>query len=195
MPAHDRPARYGAVAMALHWAIAALILGMLPLGFIMVDLSPVDPLKFELYQLHKSFGLTILGLTVVRLGWRLANPIPPLPDTLKPYERVAARLTHYGFYVLLFALPLSGWIMASASSLPTGTYFGLFTLPALVGDDEAILGTARQVHEYLGFGIIGLLVLHVGAALRHHFLLKDDVLARMVPGRLTGRAAPRTAEE
>jgi cytochrome b561 len=187
--------RYGAVAVGLHWLVALLIAGMIGLGFAMVRYfeAPAElATKFTLYQWHKSFGITILALALLRLGWRQLNPVPPLPGTLRPWERVLARGTHAALYGLLLATPLAGWVMASASSLPTGEVFGLFTLPALVGSDEAMYGIAREVHEILAWSLVAVVALHVAGALKHHFVLKDDVLLRMLPVR---SRRPRAAAE
>lgn len=180
--------RYGLVALVLHWLIALAILAMIALGLVMTGL-PDTPDKFALYQLHKSIGLTILLLSLLRLGWRLVNPVPPLPPTLGPTERVLARLTHGALYLLMIGLPLSGWAMVSASpwNIPT-RWFDLVTVPHLpvlpdLADKQAAEAILKETHEILAFALIGLLVLHVGAALRHHFQLRDRTLLRMLPGR------------
>lgn len=181
-------ARYGSVAMLLHWVIALSIIGMIALGLYMHDLPLNDPQKFPLYQLHKSIGLTILGLSVFRLLWRLVNRVPPLPDGLKAWERFAARFTHFAFYVMMIGIPLVGWAMVSASPWGLPTYwFGVAQVPHLpyfsTAPNKAELeGTLKFIHYWLAIGTLGLLALHVGAALKHHFILKDDVLKRMLPG-------------
>jgi len=178
--------RYGLVALVLHWLIALSILGMIGVGLYMTSL-PDTPDKFAIYQLHKSFGLTIFGLSLLRLIWRLINPIPPMPMTLSGWERVAARMTHLLFYVLMIVIPLSGWAMVSASPLGIPTHwFGLFEVPHLpvlsaLTDKEAAQGALKELHELVSFTLLGLLGLHVGAALRHHFLLHDRTLVRMLP--------------
>lgn len=187
MALRNSETRYGAVAMTLHWLIAAMILGLVAVGFIMGDLENSDPNKFKLYQLHKSFGLTVLALSVLRLLWRLVNPLPPLPGDLKAWERLLARATHVVFYALMIGTPLVGWAMVSASpfNIPT-RFFGQFEVPHLpyfaTAPEKADLAESlAEVHEMLAFGILGLLALHVGAALKHHFILKDSVLVRMLP--------------
>jgi cytochrome b561 len=179
--------RYGHVAIALHWAIALAILGLLVLGVIMVRLAPGSSLQFELYQWHKSVGITVLALSLLRLGWRLANPPPPLPGTLRPWERALARGTHLGFYVLMLALPFSGWMMVSASvwKIPTVLY-GIVPLPHLpvlstLEDRKPVEDALKEVHEWLAIGMAALLALHVAGALKHHFVLRDDTLVRMLP--------------
>ena len=178
---------YNAVAKTLHWLIAIAIIGLLVMGKVMVDLPRDDPAKFELYQLHKSVGLTVLFLSVLRLLWRFQYRAPALPPTMKVWERFAAQATHVAFYVLMFAIPLSGWAMASTSSLGVPTlWFGLFEVPSLPGLEgsagmEDINESAEEAHELLGNLTILLLILHVGAALKHHFWNRDDVLRRMLP--------------
>jgi len=173
--------------VTLHWLIAVGIIGMLILGKYMHELSDTDATKFDLYQLHKSFGLTILALSVLRLVWRLVNKVPPLPEHMPTWERYAAHASHVLLYVLIVAIPLSGWALASASPLGIPTiWFGQFEIPHLPGlqgyaDQHAVEDQAHEVHELLGNLMIGLLVIHVGAALKHHFWDRDDVLTRMLP--------------
>lgn len=181
--------RFGLVAVSLHWLIAFLFVGMIALGLTMTALALMHPLKFSAYQLHKSIGVTVFGLVALRLCWRLAGGVPPLPPTLKPWERVAARFTHWGLYAVLTLMPLTGWVVVSASPLgiPTVLY-GLVKLPhigfiAERPDKEAIETAAATVHAVIAWSGVGLLALHAAAALRHHFMLKDDVLRRMLPSR------------
>lgn len=182
--------RYGNVAMTLHWLIALAILLNLALGIDMANfLSDKDPSRFTIVQIHKSVGLTVLWLSVLRLLWRMMNPIPPLPNSLGPVLKVLARGTHYFLYFLIIAIPLTGWALVSASplGLPT-SYFGLFhwpSIPFLADLTRAQKTPLRhdffQVHMYLAFSAIALLVLHVAGALYHQFH-GDDVLRRMLPG-------------
>lgn len=184
----NSPGRYGLVALALHWLIALAIIAMLVLGSLMTDL-PNSPQKFELYQLHKSVGMTILVASLLRLGWRLTNPPPPLPPSVPRLEAMAARTAHALFYVLMIGLPLSGWMMVSASTLNIPTrIFGLVELPhlpwlATLANKKPVEDALKEVHEMAGWAMVALLLLHVAAALRHHLLLKDDILRRMLPGR------------
>ena len=179
--------RYGTVAMTLHWLIALGIIGMLILGKYMTDLADNDPARFDLIQLHKSFGITILGLSVLRVVWRLVNRVPPLPAHMPTWERWAANLSHFLLYFLILAIPLTGWAMVSASPLGIPTiWFGTFQIPHLPGlqgftDQRGVEGTFKGAHELLGNLMIALLLLHVGAALKHHFYDRDDVLVRMLP--------------
>ncbi|HNR76490.1 MAG TPA: cytochrome b [Parvularculaceae bacterium] len=182
--------RYASIAIALHWLIAVMVVGQLAGGFYMHKLPDAQAdLKFELYQWHKSFGVTILFLTFVRLGWRLTHPVPALPDGMTVWEKAAARGAHLGFYALLIALPLVGWLVVSSSPLADSvpTYlFGVLPWPHLpffegVADRKALSHEIAEIHEYLAFAMIGLIGLHVAAALKHHFVNKDGVLGRMLP--------------
>lgn len=175
--------RYGTVAMSLHWLIAAAIIGMLIVGKYMHGLPDSNADKFTLYQLHKSFGITILALTVVRIAWRLMHPAPPLPASMPVWERWAAHLSHFALYGFMLGLPLTGWLRVSADSLQIPTlWFGLFEVPHLpVGIDNDVAHVAHDTHELLGNALILLLIVHVAAALKHHFWDRDSVLKRMLP--------------
>ncbi|MGL6042961.1 MAG: cytochrome b [Sandaracinobacteroides sp.] len=180
---------YSGVAIALHWVIALMIIANFAGGLLMEGLleptatSAQKQLGFTIVQLHKSSGLTILVLSLVRLSLRLVSGVPPLPAHMTSTERVLAKLTHWAFYAVMILMPLSGWLMVSASPLGFPTFwFGLFEWPHLpVETSKATSGSAGEFHEILAFGAAGLVVLHVGAALKHHFLDRDDVLARMLP--------------
>lgn len=185
--ASGRPTRYGTVAMTLHWLIALAIIGMLIVGKYMHELEDADPAKFELYQLHKSTGITILALSVLRLLWRLVNKVPPLPATMPAWQRFGAHASHFLLYFLMVAIPLSGWAMVSASPLGIPTiWFGLFQVPHLPGlqgfeDQHDAEEAFEEIHEWLGNVMILLAVVHVVAALKHHFWDRDNVLTRMLP--------------
>lgn len=181
--------KYTTVAIILHWLIAVLILGQIAGGLYMSSLPGGSPEKFDLFQLHKSFGLSILFLSLLRLAWRLLHRPPPLPETMKGSEKVAARLSHIGFYGLMIGVPLIGWALASASpfaaSVPT-YIFGVVPWPHLpffegIEDRAALAQRIAEIHKFFALSILALLVLHVGAALKHHFSDKDDVLSRMLP--------------
>jgi len=171
--------RWGALAQLLHWLIVLLIIAQFTLATLFDDL-PSGARKLALLARHKSIGITILMLAVVRLAWRRANPTPPLPDTLKPYERSLARLTHALLYLLLFAVPLTGWTMSSARGFPV-SWFGFFTLPDLVPKNKALYEVLLTTHGILAWTLGVVAIIHLLAALKHHFVLKDDVLRRMLP--------------
>ena len=179
--------RYGAVAMTLHWLIAAAIVTMLVVGKYMVDLPDNDAGKFALYQLHKASGLTVLALSVARIVWRLVNVVPPSPASMPAWQRWAAGGSHLALYFLMIAIPLTGWAVASASPLGIPTlWFGLFDVPHLPGlqglaDQKGTEEFLAGVHEWLGNGMILFIVLHIFAAFKHHFWDRDTVLRRMLP--------------
>ena len=179
MPNRGTPTRYGAVAQTFHWIIATLIVIQFVLAYMADDL-PLGVHKLALLARHKSFGMTVLMLAVLRLLWRLKNPAPELPSGMTPLERMLARGTHVAFYVLLFAMPLSGWLMSSAKNYSV-SWFGLFTWPNLIGKNEGQFDFLRSTHHLLSDLLFVIAVLHVLAALKHHFWNKDDVLLRMLP--------------
>ncbi len=187
----DVQLRYGTVAMIFHWVIAALLIANIALGLYFADLPHSDPWKFELTQWHKSIGLTVLTLSILRLAWRLAHPAPPLPTGMYWGLRVAARASHYLFYFLIVAIPLTGWIMVSASPLGLPTrYFHLFDWPNLwfmadLHRDQKLAwhDTLESVHNTLAWSAIVLIPIHVAAALYHQFIRRDDLLWRMLPRR------------
>jgi cytochrome b561 len=172
--------RWGSVAKAFHWTIVALIL----LQFWLAQRAEALPLglaKLGTLARHKSVGLTILALAVLRLAWRWSQrESPPLPGDLKPWERAAAGLTHVGLYALLFALPLTGWAMSSAKNYPV-SWFSLFALPDLVAPDERVFEVLVTTHGILAATLVAFAALHVLGALQHHFIRKDSVLLRMLP--------------
>lgn len=172
--------RWSASTITLHWLSAALILVLLGLGWFMVHGDIKASTKFDLYQLHKSLGFLSLALLLLRLGARLLQPSPQAPPTMPHWERRLAGLTHATVYVLLLAAVLSGWVLASAAivSIPT-RFFDLFVIPNLVGADAALSTNMSFLHYVVSRLLIGLLVLHVAAALKHHFIDRDDILLRM----------------
>ena len=179
MPTRNTTARWGAIAQLFHWVIVALIITQ----FVLINIEGNLPLglqKLIWLARHKSVGITILGLAILRLIWRWMNPTPRLPDTLKPYERVLAHVTHVGLYALLFIMPLTGWMMSSARNFPV-SWFNLVQLPDLVGPNRALYDTLHTTHAVLAWLLVGVATLHVLAALKHHFFLKDDTLRRMLP--------------
>lgn len=179
MPNASTPTRYTAVAQTFHWIIAALIVTQFTLAWMAEDL-PLGAHKLGLLARHKSFGMTVLMLAVLRLTWRLFNRPPELPDGMSKIEKLLAKLTHVAFYVLLFAMPLTGWLMSSAKKYSV-SWFGLFTWPNLIGKDEHSFDLLRATHGILSWVLFALAILHVLAALKHHFWNKDDVLVRMLP--------------
>ncbi len=179
MPWRNSQDRYGAVAQTLHWAMALLIVCLVGLGWYMTDLE-TSPRKFELYGLHKSTGMVVLALAVVRLAWRLVNPAPPLPAGMPRWETGLAKGAHHAIYALLFLVPVSGYLFNATANFPLSIY-GLFTVPNLVGPSETLKPITQTAHHWLGSALVGILLLHVAGALKHHFVSRDDVLTRMLP--------------
>lgn len=169
---------YGVVHWLIHWASAALIFWLFYLGLTMVDL-PLSPQKFADYALHKSLGLTVLAIVLVRLVWRALTPPPPLPDGMRRRDALLAKGVHHGIYVLLLVIPLTGWLYSSATASPAN-YFGFFTVPDLIGTSETAGKVLRVVHDVAGKLLMVLLILHVAGALKHHLIDRDDVLRRML---------------
>jgi cytochrome b561 len=171
--------RYGITAQALHWIVAGLIVTQYVLARTAAHL-PLGARKLALLAEHKSFGMTVLMLAVIRLAWRLKNPAPPLPTDMRRVERFLAHATHVSFYVLLFAMPLSGWAMSSAKNYSV-SWFGAFSWPNLIAPNEAAFNFFRALHHLLSNILFAIASLHVLAAFKHHFWHKDDVLVRMLP--------------
>ncbi|MEX0449135.1 cytochrome b [Spiribacter sp. 221] len=172
---------WGAGAQLLHWLIAAGIATAMLLGWIMVNL-PNSPGKFQLYALHKSLGITILALVLLRIVWRWINVIPAMPGTLSPREQQLAGAGHMALYALMLLMPLSGYVLNSAANFPLNV-FGLVQIPNLTPESETLAEVASIMHLTLFWVFAAVLVAHIGAALRHHFVLHDDVLRRMLPVR------------
>lgn len=170
---------FGVIAKGFHWIIALCIIGMLTVGLIMVDMPP-SPTKMTLYALHKSTGVVILLLVILRLTWRLLNPVPELPSSLHPWHHKLAKLSPLSLYTLMFLMPLSGFTLSETAGYPI-TVYNMFTLPMFLPKNPEVSKTAVMIHQYGGFAFIGVLVLHVSAALYHHFILKTNVLKRMLP--------------
>ena len=177
----NTPDSWGAPAKLFHWVMAALILAQSALG-VMAANWRVSPTKLELFFWHKSTGILILALVALRLAWRLANPVPLLPSGMAAWERAAARLGHLFLYALMIALPVTGWIVNSASNVPF-RIFWLVPLPAIVAPDEPTADFVAEVHGGLAALLALVLAAHIGAALWHHFVKRDTVLERMLPRR------------
>lgn len=173
--------RYGWAAIFLHWLIALIFLGQFALGLAMIRVAS-QRTSFELIQLHKSFGFLLLGLVLIRIGWRLGNARPELPAEVGAMERKAAPAVHLALYAVQLAVPLSGWVLVSVSVLEIPSMpFNLFVMPHLP------FGVSEQAetfwifgHRWLAYLGMALVALHFLAALRHHFWLRDPVMARMI---------------
>lgn len=170
--------RYGLVAIILHWLIALAILGMLGVGLWMTELKN-SPTKIEVYTWHKWVGLTVLALAAFRLLWRLYRR-PPAPLPAPAWQLRAAAGTHGLMYLLMLAMPLSGWLQNSASGFPL-SWFGLFKVPALIARDREAFVFWQQVHEWLAWTLMAVIALHLAATIKHHFIDRDSTLTRMLP--------------
>ena len=171
--------QYTATAKSLHWLMAVMLFGLLALGLYMTDL-PLSPEKLKLYSWHKWAGVTVFLLLLFRLLWRIKNPPPPLPESMPKALQLVAHAGHFGLYALMFAIPLSGWLMSSAKGFQT-VYFGVLPIPDLIEKNRELGHLLAEVHETLSWLFIILLVGHIAAALKHHFIDKDDILIRMLP--------------
>lgn len=180
-PLTNTPTRYGWAMILLHWLIGIIFIGQFVLGFFMVRIES-QRTSFELIQLHKSFGFLLLGLIILRVAWRLGNAAPRLPASVGTLERRTAPLAHLALYAFQVALPLSGWALVSVSTLEIPTMpFDLFVMPNLpLTESNAAESLWSAAHWYLAYAGIALVALHVAAALRHHFVLRDSVLRRMI---------------
>lgn len=171
--------RYTRTAIFLHWLVALGLIGTFVLGFYMEGL-PLSPNKLKLYAWHKWAGMSLLVIIVVRLAWRLSHPAPALPLEMSPLSRLMAHAGHWLLYVLMLAIPISGWLMSSAQGFQV-VWFGVVPLPDLVPKDKALGELFLSVHVVLNYTMLVAVIGHVGAALQHHFIKKDTILTRMLP--------------
>ena len=175
-----RPLRdsYTSTAIALHWITAALVLFMVPAGFVMGRI-PEGEMQNLLFNLHRSVGVVIFPLVLLRLIYRWRNPPPPLPDDLMALQKLAAHLTHYGLYGLLLLNPLLGWWATSAYGAAVNVFW-LFELPPIVAQNKPLSEILLTLHGWVGFGLALLIGMHIAAALFHHFIRRDRLLLRML---------------
>ena len=177
----NSPETWGAVARGLHWLIAALILAQFVIGSIAEEMK-LTPAKFDLFVWHKSIGVTVLLLALLRLAWRLGNAPPTPPAGMPQWERRLASAGHAVLYALIFAVPVSGWWVSDASRVPFKAFFAV-PMPDFIATDRGLQESAAEVHEALTLALLVVVIVHIAAAFRHHFLLRDDVLRRMLTGR------------
>jgi len=169
---------YGFVARLFHWLIALGVIGMLCFGFIIKSFDDKD-FRGYLFGFHEAIGLTILMIVAFRIFWRWANVTPPLPSAVPRWQQIAAKAIHHSLYVLMVLMPLSGWVTSSSKGFKP-SWFGFFDLPApFVPTNKALHHFAGEVHEVTAYLLITLISLHILAALKHHFINKDNVLRRM----------------
>ena len=170
--------RYGALAQLFHWVIVVLIITQFVLALRAEGLSPIK--KIGVLGTHKSIGITILVLALLRLAWRLFNPVPPQPRGMPRWQELSAHISHFLLYALLFITPVLGWLMSSARAFSV-SWFGLVQLPDFIEPDKAVFERLKDWHEAMAFTLAAIAVIHVAAALKHHFFDRDDVLRRMLP--------------
>jgi cytochrome b561 len=182
-PLPNVPDRYGRVAIALHWLIAVLILSQIAFGWFLEEIPRGTPMRGFYVNLHKSTGLTIALLIVFRLGWRLAHPPPQLPPFVPTWERVASRVNHLSLYICMLVMPSSGYIASNFSKFGV-KLFNVVLLPPWGIDDKRIYAVFNTTHVATSYLFVGLIALHVFAAVRHAFR-RDGVFARMVLSRLS----------
>jgi cytochrome b561 len=181
-PIENTEDHYGAIAILFHWSVAFLVIGLAALGLYMVTLPDVgfNTKKVTLVLWHKEFGVLAFVLLAARLSWRVTQILPRLVENLPDWQKVAARFVHLSFYALLIALPMTGYLMSSAAGIPV-SFFGLLMLPDLIHRDEDLFARYVAIHQFLGYVLILFIFVHAGAALRHHFVSKDDTLRKMLP--------------
>ena len=179
MPIRNTAERFGLVAKTLHWLTLVLLIAAFTLAVSMVDM-PFSPRKLEFYSWHKWVGVTIFLVVLLRLGWRLTNPVPPQPPGTPPWQQRLAGLSHAALYTILIVMPITGWIMSSSLNLPV-VYLGLVHIPSPFGVDRALGEAMKVVHLSLAVALLVLVTIHALAALYHHLVLRDDVLRRMLP--------------
>ncbi len=184
-PTSSIAARYGGTAIALHWLLALLLVGLFVLGLYMTGL-PFSPQRLKLYNWHKWAGVVVLTLSFLRLFWRLTHRPPALPAevaaAMPPWQHWAHHGTHYALYVLFFAVPLLGWAYSSAAGFPI-VVFGVLPLPDFVAVNKPLAEVIKPWHGYAAYAMAGLVLLHVAAALKHQLIDRDGLMARMLPGR------------
>jgi len=182
IPLKNDETRYGVVAQLFHWTVVALIIVQYVLAN-QADKLPLGAAKIGVLARHKSFGITILALVLLRLVWRWMNRVPAEPADIPSWQRIAARISHIALYSLLLATPLVGWMMSSARNFPV-SWFGLVTLPDLIAPNRSAYEFLHETHEVMAQTMFWLALLHIAAALKHHFVDRDNVLRRMLPIRL-----------
>ncbi|MEX3634226.1 cytochrome b [Paraburkholderia sp. BR14320] len=174
------PTRYHGAAIALHWLIAALMIGGFYIGWIMTDIPGFTPTKLKYFSWHKWIGVTVFALALLRVLWRATHRAPALDAATPLWQRAAAHLVHGLLYLLMLAIPLSGYFYSSAAGIQV-VYLGIVPLPTIIGPDQALKATLRTVHVLLNYTLLALVLMHVLAALKHQFVDRDGLLARMVP--------------
>ncbi len=172
--------RYTRTAISLHWLMAILLIGLFAVGTYMHEL-PLSPWKLQVYSWHKWAGVTAFILVLARLAWRFTHRPPPLPLNMPRSTELAAHVGHALLYLLMIIIPLTGWLMSSAKGVQT-VYLGMIPLPDLLAKNKELGNLLQDVHAWLNYTLATIVVIHIAAALKHHFIDKDNVLTRMLPG-------------
>lgn len=173
------PPRYNRTAVLLHWLIAAFIVATFALGVVMVDIPGLTPTKLKYFSWHKWLGVTVLALVALRLLWRLWKR-PPSPVPMPVWQQRASQVVHLLLYLLMFAVPLSGYFYSLAAGVPV-VYFGVLPLPELIGPDPALKASLKNLHLFLVYTMLAFVIIHVLAVLKHQLLDRDGLLRRMLP--------------
>jgi cytochrome b561 len=176
---YEAAAQYTGTAKVLHWLMALLIIGLFALGQYMSDLS-MSPRKLQLYSWHKWVGVTVFFLLLVRIGWRITHQPPALPEQMSKQQRLVSHIGHAVLYLLMLAIPISGWLMSSAKGYQT-VWFGVLPIPDLLGKDKQLGDALAELHGALNGLLMFIVIVHVLAALKHHFIDRDHALRRMLP--------------
>ena len=172
--------RYTKTAMLLHWLIAVLIVSAFTLGWIMTDIPGFSPTKLRYFAWHKWLGVTVLGFAALRALWRLFNKPPAPPAGLPAWQHMAAEAMHMLLYVFIFAVPVSGYLFTLSAGIPV-VYLNLFKLPVFMDANPEWKPVLREIHYWLNMSMAAAVALHVAAALKHHFIDRDNILKRMLP--------------
>lgn len=188
----NRRDSYGLVSIGFHWTMALAMLGLVGLGAWMVELTYYDPWFNRSLALHKVFGILVLALAAAKFGWLIVNPSPSFGPEVKPYERVGATAMHWLLNAFIVLLPATGYLISTSEGAGIDV-FGLFEVPALFDMSEGTRDLAIELHFYLAYGLIALVALHAGAALKHHLVDRGSTLRRMLIPRSTSRGADRSA--
>jgi cytochrome b561 len=173
--------RYTLTAIVLHWLVALLIISGFALGVTMVDIPGLTPTKLRYFSWHKWIGITVLGLACLRLLWRLTHPAPALPSAMRGWQQTAANAMHVLLYILIFAVPVSGYFYSLAAGVPV-VYLGIVPLPVLIDPNPEWKPILKQVHYWLNMTLLAAFCIHLAGALKHQLIDRDDVLRRMLPG-------------
>ena len=172
--------RYSGVAMLLHWLIAGLIVWGFALGWVMTDIPGITPTKLRYFSWHKWIGVSVLVLVLVRILWRATHAAPALPASTHAWERLAAHAGHAALYLLMLAIPVTGYFYSSAAGIQV-VYLGIWPLPTLIGPDIALKVVLRTIHVALNYTLLAVVAVHVLAVVKHHFIDRQNILARMLP--------------